>query len=371
VRTAARRDRTIAAVRLRPTGLLLLGILILLLPLAGMGVRPGRAAPANHTVDFVVLRPAGPPVFLQFMVAASDPEEAAAAARRAVTTLIPGGHIAAGGVSAQWAPWGWKWSTEEIPVTVAYNPAGAPSSVGPHAVIASLQTWSSVPGSAFAFRYGGITENTASILDAGPDGENVISWAALECSHGCVLGVTSKESTVHEVDMLLNSNPEAATQSGLPADLDWRTVILHELGHVAGLEHSCPVPFGPCTAEELGAVMHYQYRGVQRSLAADDIAGMVALYPAGGPPPPSPGPAEVPVVLDPGWNFLVLPAIETAVIAAELPCLAAMYSHQDGAWKAWIRALPPGLQSLSGPLAGGAYWLYAPVACGALLRPAA
>lgn len=370
MRTAAPQDRTIAAVRLRFTGLLLLGILVLLLPLVGVSTRPGRAAPVDYAVDFVVRRPAGPPVLLQFMVAASDAEEAAEAARRAVTTLVPGGHIAEGGVSAQWAQWGWKWSADEIPVTVAYKPAGAPSSVGPHAVIASLQTWSSVPGSAFAFRYGGITENTASILDAGPDGENVISWASLDCTRGCVLGVTSKEPAAHEVDMLLNSNPEAATQSGLPAGLDWHTVILHELGHVAGLEHSCPVPFGPCTAEELAAVMHYQYRGVQRSLAPDDIAGMVALYPAGSLPPAS-GPAEVPVVLDPGWNFLILPAIETDAIAAELPCLAAMYSHQDGAWKAWIRALPPGLQSLTGPIPGGAYWLYAPAACGAILNPAA
>jgi len=358
-------------VRLRLAGLLFIGILTLLPPPPGMNARSGRAAPGNQSFTFVVQRPEGPPVLLQFMVAASGPEEAALAARRAASTLIPGGHIADGGVSAQWASWGWKWSTEEIPVTVAYNPAGAPSSVGPHAVIAGLQTWSSVPDSAFAFRYGGITEKAASILDTGPDGENVISWASMECSAGCVLGVTSKESTAHEVDMLLNSNPEAATRSGLPADLDWRTVILHELGHVAGLEHSCPVPFGPCTAAELAAVMHYQYRGVQRSLAPDDIAGMAALYPSGGSVPLPSSPAEVPVILDPGWNFLILPSVETATVAAELPCLAAMYAYHDGSWKAWIRALPPGMQGLSGLIPAGAYWLYAPAACGAILRPAA
>jgi hypothetical protein len=59
------------------------------------------------------------------------------------------------------------------------------------------------------------------------------------------------------------------------------TVMLHEIGHSLGLGHS----------GVLGAVMEPIYAGSRRSLSADDIAGIQALY--GGPsveiPVPEPG----------------------------------------------------------------------------------
>ncbi|MBE0609155.1 MAG: hypothetical protein IH609_07240 [Dehalococcoidia bacterium] len=351
-------------------GALLLGLLLAAGPLAH---DPAVAATARHTLSLEVHRAEGPPVLLQFLVAAATPGDALAAARRTAAEFVPGGYVSEGSVSAQWAAWGWKWADDELPVTVAYNPTGAPSSVGPQAVIAGIQAWSSVPDSPFAFRYGGITDNIASILEAGPDGENVVSWSPMECNPGCVLGVTSKE-TAHEVDMLLNSNPEAATQVGINGTLDWRTIILHELGHMAGLEHSCPVPFGPCTDAELAAVMHYQYRGIQRKLEPDDIAGLVALYPLSPSAAPSPGvsptpPADVPVVLEPGWNFLVLPALGMDALASRLSCLTAGYAFEAGAWQAWIRGAPSPLQSLRATRSGSAYWLVASAPCATTVAP--
>lgn len=332
--------------------------------------RAALAAPTRHTLSLEVHRAEGPPVLLQFLVTAAKPGDALEAARRTAAELVPGGYVSEGSVSAQWAAWGWKWAADEIPVTVAYNPTGAPASVGPQAVIAGLQAWSSVPDSHFAFRYGGITDNVASILASGPDGENVVSWSPMECNPGCVLGVTSKE-TAHEVDMLLNSNPEAGTQIGINGTLDWRTVILHELGHMAGLEHSCPVPFGPCTDGELDAVMHYQYRGIQRKLEPDDIAGIADLYPLAGPPGPSgPAPADVPVVLERGWNLVVLPALGTGALAERLACLTAVYAFHDGAWEAWIRGAAPVIQSLTTIRAGSAYWLLASGPCATTLATA-
>ena len=205
---------------------------------------------------------------------------------RAVASLVPGGQVVSpvdGQVAAQWAQWSWLWDASELPVPVAYNPTDAPPLVGPSAVTSALTQWSTVPGSSFAYKWAGFTDHTASMAESGPDGENVISWESLDCSAGCVLGVTSKE-TVHESGLVLNSNPLALMGDGSDAGggtADAASVILHETGHMAGLAHSCAAPFAPCTEAETDAVMYYQYRGVRRKLTADDMAGMVALYPGG------------------------------------------------------------------------------------------
>jgi len=342
-----------------------------LVPPPGSGL-PHPEAATPHTLSLEVVRPSGEPVLLQFQVAATSPEEALAAARSAGDLLIPGGTVAEPppGVSAQWARWGWSWDNNEIPVPVAYNPTEAPATVSPDAILAGLTAWGSVETSVFAFRYAGITSNTASILSNGPDGENVISWTSLDCARGCVLGLTSKEAT-HEVDMLLNSNPEAATQAGASGTLDWRSVILHELGHMAGLEHSCPAPFGPCTAAELAAVMHYQYKGTQRKLEADDREGLAALYPLAAPPPPasptppSPG-APVPVVLERGWNLVVLPSGPVSDVTAQLGCVVAIYRSDGQQWASWVRGAGPAVQGFSQLSAGQSYWVQAGAACAAV-----
>ena len=51
-------------------------------------------------------------------------------------------------------------------------------------------------------------------------------------------------------------------------DFDFYTVALHELGHSLGLDHSSVV----------GSVMEQLYGGARRTLNADDIAGIQALY---------------------------------------------------------------------------------------------
>ena len=56
--------------------------------------------------------------------------------------------------------------------------------------------------------------------------------------------------------------------SPTPGQIDWETVLLHELGHSLGLDHS--------TAP--GAVMTAFYSGVHRVLSPDDIAGIQTLY---------------------------------------------------------------------------------------------
>lgn len=69
-----------------------------------------------------------------------------------------------------------------------------------------------------------------------------------------------------------------AADAAADPDFDLFTVVLHEIGHALGLGHSAVV----------GAVMEPSYAGGRRTLAADDIAGIQALYgPAASVPEPS------------------------------------------------------------------------------------
>jgi hypothetical protein len=58
------------------------------------------------------------------------------------------------------------------------------------------------------------------------------------------------------------------SDGGAPGTIDFQTVALHELGHALGLGHSTVV----------GSVMEATYAGVRRTLTADDIAGIRAIY---------------------------------------------------------------------------------------------
>jgi len=59
-----------------------------------------------------------------------------------------------------------------------------------------------------------------------------------------------------------------ATDTTVDPDFDFYTVALHELGHSLGLEHS----------SDINSVMYPVYQGARRTLKADDIAGIQAIY---------------------------------------------------------------------------------------------
>ncbi len=81
---------------------------------------------------------------------------------------------------------------------------------------------------------------------------------------------------------ILSLLPEGSPTGG---SIDWETVVLHEMGHALGLDHSA----------DTGSVMYAYYGSVHRVLSADDIAGIQAIY----------GVPQGPVIPEPGTVLLV------------------------------------------------------------------
>ncbi len=67
-----------------------------------------------------------------------------------------------------------------------------------------------------------------------------------------------------DIDEDWTTNPSSGTKQ----PIDIQTVLLHEIGHALGLEHS----------SEVSSVMYADYKGSHRTLEKDDIDGIKSLY---------------------------------------------------------------------------------------------
>jgi hypothetical protein len=160
---------------------------------------------------------------------------------------------------------------DSLSVVQSYNPAGQPTTAAQTALRNTHSDWSGVSGSSYRISWGGTTTRCPSLVRECPgaqryDGRNDVGWARLG---GNTLGVTWYSTSIDEADMALNTGfswSTACVQMGGAIDLE--TVFLHENGHVAGLGHS----------SNTSAVMYPSYQTARCSLAADDRAGLAALY---------------------------------------------------------------------------------------------
>ena len=161
-----------------------------------------------------------------------------------------------------------------LPVVQSYNPTG--EAVAAQSILQATQaTWSSVPGSDFAMASGGTTSRCPSIVQECPgpqriDGFNDVGWARL--SNG-TLGVTwSIIGGTDEADMALSTRVPWHTGCTTVANsFDAQTVLLHENGHVAGLDH----------ASSTASVMYPFYQGARCTLDQLDQQAIRTLYSPG------------------------------------------------------------------------------------------
>jgi hypothetical protein len=161
-----------------------------------------------------------------------------------------------------------------LPVVQSYNPTGE-TVAGQSLLQATQAAWSSVPGSDFAMTSGGTTSRCPSIVQECPgpqriDGFNDVGWARLTPN---TLGVTwSIISGTDEADMALNTRVPWHTGCTTVANsFDVQSVLLHENGHVAGLDH----------ADSTASVMYPFYQGARCSLDMLDQQAIRTLYPQG------------------------------------------------------------------------------------------
>lgn len=247
----------------------------------------------------------------------------------AMDALAPGTSASTADVSAAYAAEK-KWPASAIPVHVAYNPSFDPAGLdGESAMQWAMETWNSFPGQSFRFVQDGETATVSSLvcnMDASTDGVNSVRFTP-GLPRG-VLGATCRQSkgTVDgygrliEFDVRMASEIHWSLSTPTPRDaFDLYSVMLHELGHALGLDHT----------EVNGSVMVPSTRpGVEaRAIAPDDAAGLRALYPAAGTPtptvPPSPTPTPPPArgPLVAGFNMVAGPDGGDLAPADFLSCL--------------------------------------------------
>lgn len=169
-------------------------------------------------------------------------------------------------------------------VTQQYNPAGAAVPDGAALLQQAQQAWTGLGTASFRFDYGGLTSRCPSLLlhpcGGTTDGHDDVGWGDLQAPGAAGLtGTAYVNGHAIESDVVLQQplpppfhwgdacTPGASATSGTVQPLD---VLIHEDGHVLGLDHS----------KDPAAIM-FPSETTQTFCAPqpDDIAGVSALYP--------------------------------------------------------------------------------------------
>jgi hypothetical protein len=155
-------------------------------------------------------------------------------------------------------------------VTLQYNPAGQTLGGVSDALARAAATWSAVPTSTFRLVVGATTTAVG-----GYDGLNTVYWPSVWTQDPSTIALTTlfydtRNDFTLDADVAINRDWSFATD-GSPGAIDLQSVLLHEEGHVAGLDHS----------QVREAVMwpFLDNGEVRRTLAQDDVDAISTLYP--------------------------------------------------------------------------------------------
>ncbi len=173
-----------------------------------------------------------------------------------------------------------KWPNARA--TVYHDPSwtGFPSYVSE--LRAAMSVWSGVQGSNFVYFAAGSSPST-NLLDTTNGNSDVYFSSGLSPGAWAVTYLTLTGPAIWDRDVAFNVNHTWSTTGSGGAD--FRSVAVHEFGHVLGLDHESVNP----------AVMHPIYDGVslKRLLSFDDQEGCRFIYPEPPPPPPPPDDADL------------------------------------------------------------------------------
>ena len=149
------------------------------------------------------------------------------------------------------------------------------------------ETWQNVPTSAASFQFAGTTLNSPGVFDE----QNTIGFLndpEMEDFLGItVLVFDTVTGNIVDADVMINTvHPFSVAADGEEERFDLESLMLHEMGHMLGLEHSGLAQLegsGVVAAETVMFPLSFSTGTiVGRELKADDIAGVSLLYPDGG-----------------------------------------------------------------------------------------
>ena len=240
--------------------------------LVGLLATAGPAAAKDRVIAVDGVSKADASQRVEILVHVPDGESASAAAERALAgqgAKKPPKPPPEQPQSGSYSFTGLFWDSRRV--TQNYNPLGERVAGAQTALTNTLPDWSNVANSNFDITFGGNTNRCPSLVRECPGAQvndrlNDVGWAALQNG---TLGVTWSTSGTDEADMAINTRYAWTTGCrAVSGSFDLESVFLHENGHVVGLGHST----------DTSAVMYPSYQTARCRLAADDEAGMAALY---------------------------------------------------------------------------------------------
>jgi MYXO-CTERM domain-containing protein len=211
-----------------------------------------------------------------------------------------------------------RWRSTPVPFAIARSGAAtlAPSERGLEfaAIRRAFLTWEGVAGSAMRFDYRGRMPDEE--IPNRADGINGVRFFQSNLPEDVAdsIGVTlviydDSSGRIFDADMLFNERDYRYSLSGDSSSIDLESVVLHEAGHVVGLDHTCgaqgevdpscydaSLSADPARRQRIFGAVMYPLRAIGdpplRNLTSDDAEGIAALYPA-SPSLPAPRPSAV------------------------------------------------------------------------------